>query len=168
MIAAALAALSMVPICFTSAAQPDPGAVIALSKFAIAPAAVIGCFRGRVGEWRAALAPCNAERYGPNAAAEFIRQPCQHASLQWPAGRLSDRIDRRLVIANAAALAAVHRSRSPLEQPALSFPRDAFLPLGAGAVVLWHAVFMADRAEPGKLAFKRRRFTVWAAGSSQT
>jgi MFS family permease len=76
MIAAALAALSMVPLCFTAAEQPDPPKAQPLAlveQFAIAPAAVIGCFgAGLVNGGVLALAPLYAaEHYGPNAAAEF-------------------------------------------------------------------------------------------------
>lgn len=176
MIAAALAALSMVPICFTAAEQPDPPKAQPLAlveQFATAPAAVIACFgAGLVNGGVLALAPLYAaEHYGANAAAEFYSAAFTGSLLlQWPAGRISDRVDRRLVIAALAALAA-----------AASFA----LALGSGRLLTWSAVLlffawgagalsfygiavahMADRAEPGKLAQSAAGLLfVWAAGS---
>jgi MFS family permease len=176
MIAAAFAALSMVPICFTAAEQPDPPKAQPLAlveQFATAPAAVIGSFgAGLVNGGVLALAPLYAsEHYGPYAAAEFYSAAFTGSLLlQWPAGRVSDRVDRRLVIAALTALAAL----------------SAFaLALGSGRLLEWSAVLlfflwgagalsfygiavahMADRAEPGRLAQSAAGLLfVWAGGS---
>src|SRR5690606_23612826 len=72
--------------------------------------AVIGSFgAGLVNGGVLALAPLYAsENYGANAAAEFYAAAFVGSLLlQWPAGRLSDRVDRRLVIAGLAGLAAL-------------------------------------------------------------
>jgi hypothetical protein len=117
MIAAALAALSMLPICFTAAEQPDPPKAQPLAlveQFATAPAAVIGSFgAGLVNGGVLALAPLYAaQHYGDNAAAEFYSAAFVGSLLlQWPAGRLSDRVDRRLVIAGLAVSPQSPRSR---------------------------------------------------------
>jgi MFS family permease len=176
MIAAALAALSMVPICFTAAEQPDPPKaqpIALVEQFAIAPAAVIGCFgAGLVNGGVLALAPLYAsEHYGANAAAEFYSAAFTGSLLlQWPAGRISDRVDRRLVIAALAALAAAASFALALwSGQLLSWSAVLlFFLWGAGALSFYGiaVAHMADRAEPGKLAQSAAGLLfVWAAGS---
>lgn len=176
MIAAALAAVSMVPICFTSTAQPDPPKAQPLAlveQFATAPAAVIGCFgAGLVNGGVLALAPLYAaQHYGPNAAAEFYSAAFLGSLiLQWPAGRISDRVDRRLVIAALAALAAIGAFALAIWSGQLdSFSAVLlFFLWGAGALSFYGiaVAHMADRAEPGKLAQSAAGLLfVWAAGS---
>jgi MFS family permease len=176
MIAAALAAVSMVPICFTSTAQPDPPKAQPLAlveQFATAPAAVIGSFgAGLVNGGVLALAPLYAaQHYGPNAAAEFYSAAFLGSLiLQWPAGRISDRVDRRLVIAALAALAAVGAFALAIWSGRLdSFSAVLlFFLWGAGALSFYGiaVAHMADRAEPGRLAQSAAGVLfVWAAGS---
>lgn len=176
MIAAAIAALSMVPVCFTAAEQPDPPKAQPLAlveQFAIAPAAVIGCFgAGLVNGGVLALAPLYAsEHYGANASAEFYSAAFTGSLLlQWPAGRISDRIDRRLVIAGLAALAAGASFALALwSGQLLRWSATAiFFLWGAGALSFYGiaVAHMADRAEPGKLAQSAAGLLfVWAAGS---
>lgn len=176
MIAAALAALSMVPVCFTPAAPPDrPKAQpLALAEqFAIAPAAVIGSFgAGLVNGGVLALAPLYAaQHYGENAAAEFYSAAFTGSLLlQWPAGRLSDRVDRRLVIAGLAGLAAFSSFALALWSGQLLAAAAIFLFFlwGAGALSFYGiaVAHMADRAEPGKLAQSAAGLLfVWAGGS---
>lgn len=176
MIAAALAALSMVPICFTAAEQPDPPKAQPLAlveQFATAPAAVIASFgAGLVNGGVLALAPLYAaQHYGPNAAAEFYSAAFVGSLLlQWPAGRLSDRVDRRLVIAGLAALAAFASFALALWSGRLVNVTAIFLFFvwGAGALSFYGiaVAHMADRAEPGKLAQSAAGLLfVWASGS---
>lgn len=176
MIAAALAALSMVPVCFTSAAQPDPPKAQPLAlveQFATAPAAVIASFgAGLVNGGVLALAPLYAaQHYGPGAAAEFYSAAFVGSLLlQWPAGRVSDRVDRRLVIAALTALAAAAAFALALGSGALASWSAVllFFLWGAGALSFYGiaVAHMADRAEPGKLAQSAAGLLfVWAAGS---
>lgn len=176
MIAAALAALSMVPICFTAAEQPDPPKaqpIALVEQFATAPAAVIGSFgAGLVNGGVLALAPLYAaQHYGPNAAAEFYSAAFTGSLLlQWPAGRVSDRVDRRLVIAALAALAAAASFALALWSGQLLNWSAVllFFLWGAGALSFYGiaVAHMADRAEPGKLAQSAAGLLfVWAAGS---
>jgi MFS family permease len=176
MIAAALAAISMVPICFTAAEQPDPPKAQPLAlveQFATAPAAVIGSFgAGLVNGGVLALAPLYAaQHYGPNAAAEFYSAAFTGSLiLQWPAGLLSDRVDRRLVIAGLAALAACAAFALALWSGRLENWSAVllFFLWGAGALSFYGiaVAHMADRAEPGKLAQSAAGVLfVWAAGS---
>jgi MFS family permease len=176
MIAAAIGALSMVPICFTAAEQPDPPKAQPLALvdlFATAPAAVIASFgAGLVNGGVLALAPLYAaEHYGDYAAAEFYSAAfIGSLLLQWPAGRWSDRVDRRLVIAGLTGLAALSAfalavgSGRLLEWGAVAL----FFLWGAGALSFYGiaVAHMADRAEPGKLPQSAAGLLfVWAAGS---
>lgn len=176
MIAAALAALSMVPICFTSAAQPDPPKAQPLAlveQFATAPAAVIGSFgAGLVNGGVLALAPLYAaQHYGQHAAAEFYSAAFVGSLLlQWPAGRLSDRVDRRLVIAGLTGIAATASFALALWSGQLTSWSAILLFFfwGAGALSFYGiaVAHMADRAEPGRLAQSAAGLLfVWAAGS---
>jgi len=176
MIAAALAALSMVPICFTAAEQPAPPKAQPLAlveQFATAPAAVIGCFgSGLVNGGVLALAPLYAaENYGAGAASEFYSAAFVGSLLlQWPAGRISDRVDRRLVIAALAALAAVAAFALAMWSGELLgwSATLIFFFWGAGALSFYGiaVAHMVDRSEPGKLAQSAAGLLfVWAAGS---
>jgi MFS family permease len=176
MIAGALAALSMLPICFTTTAQPDPPKAQPLAladQFATAPAAVIGCFgAGLVNGGVLALAPLYAaEHYGAGAASEFYAAAFVGSLLlQWPAGRLSDRVDRRLVIAGLTLLASLCAVALALGSGhLLHYAATAlFFLWGAGALSFYGiaVAHMADRAEPGKLAQSAAGLLfVWASGS---
>src|SRR5690606_16251309 len=144
-----------------------------VEQFAIAPAAVIACFgAGLVNGGVLALAPLYAaEHYGANAAAEFYSAAFTGSLLlQWPAGRLSDRMDRRLVIAALAGLAASASFALALwSGQLLSWSASLlFFIWGAGALSFYGiaVAHMADRAEPGKLAQSAAGLLfVWAAGS---
>lgn len=176
MIAAAIAALSMVPICFTSVEQPDPPKAhpIALAEqFATAPAAVIASFgAGLVNGGVLALAPLYAsQHYGANAASEFYSAAFTGSLLlQWPAGRISDRVDRRLVIAGLSGLAALAAFALALGSGQLESGLAVllFFIWGAGALSFYGiaVAHMADRAAPGRLAQSAAGLLfVWAGGS---
>ncbi|MEQ1707457.1 MAG: MFS transporter [Terricaulis sp.] len=176
MIAGAIAALSMVPICFTNVEQPDPPKaqpIALVEQFATAPAAVIASFgAGLVNGGVLALAPLYAaQHYGANAAAEFYSAAFAGSLLlQWPAGRLSDRVDRRLVVAALAALAALSAFALALWSGQLLNWSAVllFFAWGAGALSFYGiaVAHMADRAEPGRLAQSAAGLLfVWAGGS---
>ncbi len=176
MIAAALAALSMVPVCFTAIEQPAPPKAQPLAlveQFATAPAAVIGSFgAGLVNGGVLALAPLYAaQHYGAEAAANFYAAAFTGSLLlQWPAGRISDRLDRRLVIAALAGIAALSAFALALWSGTLSSVQAIlwFFTWGAGALSFYGiaVAHMADRAEPGKLAQSAAGVLfVWATGS---
>jgi MFS family permease len=176
MIAAAIAALSMVPICFTSAVQPTPPKATPLAlveQFQTAPAAVIASFgAGFVNGGVLALAPLYAaELFGQEHAAEFYSAAWTGSLLlQWPAGRISDRTDRRLVIAALNVFAAIAAGLLALMSNAL--PAWAAVLLfffwGAGALSFYGigVAHMADRAEHSKMAQAAAGLLfVWAGGS---
>jgi MFS family permease len=176
MIAAALLALAMVPVCFTSTTPPpapkaEPLALRAL--FDTAPAAVVACFlAGLINGGVLALAPVfAAEIYGPETATSFYAAAWVGSLLlQWPAGKLSDVIDRRLVIAACAGLAAV--AAAGLAYAAGRAPFWA----AAGLYALWGAgalsyygiavAHMADRAAQATMARATSGLLfIWAVGS---
>lgn len=179
MLAGALQALAVVPITMTTQPQPDPPRALPLAlrnQFDVAPAAVTAAFfAGFINTGVMTLAPLYAEaNYGAaNAPAFQASAWLGSLLLQWPAGRLSDRIDRRVVIAALAALAAVSALALALLGRVLPFPAAAFLFAlwGAGGLSFYgiataHMADRADRAEPGRIAQAASGLLfVWATGS---
>ncbi len=176
MIAAALASIAMIPVCATTVAQPEPPKPQPLAvaeQFRTAPAAVIACFgAGAVNAGVLAFAPLfAAERYGAGAASAFYSAAWLGSLLlQWPAGRLSDRVDRRMVIAGLTGLAAV--SAFALAAFAGAAPAWAGMALfalwGAGGLSFYGiaVAHMADRAPPAVMAQATSGLLfVWALGS---
>jgi MFS family permease len=117
MLAAILAALAIVPVALTRSAQPAPVTLFRLQPrllYDAAPVALIGAFAIGIANgafW--ALAPVSAAGAGLDhgKVALFMSIAVLAGALaQWPAGRLSDRIDRRLVLLTlliAAALSGI-------------------------------------------------------------
>lgn len=175
MIAAAIAAVAAVPICFTSAEQPEPPKAQPLAlveQFATAPAAVIASFgAGLINTGVLALAPLYAQQhFGQGAAAEFYSAAwIGSLLLQWPAGRLSDRVDRRLVIAGLTLIAGVAAlALAVLVNAPRGLVAIVFMLWGAGALSFYGigVAHMADRAEPGRLAQSAAGLLfVWAGGA---
>ncbi|MET0182659.1 MAG: MFS transporter [Caulobacterales bacterium] len=176
MIAAAAIALALVPICFTSKSEPPPPASQTLairSLFKTAPAAVIACFgAGIINSGVMAFAPIYAvAHYGADAARGFYAAAwIGSLILQWPAGRYSDFVDRRIVIAAlsgmgavCAVVLAIFGHIAPLWFASLMF---AFW--GAGSLCYYGVAVahMADRAEPSRIAEATSGLLfVWAAGA---
>ncbi len=176
MIAASAMALAMVPVCFTSKAEPPTPKAHMLAvreQFRTAPAAVIACFgSGLVNAGVLTLAPIYAStHYGPASATSFYAAAwIGSLILQWPAGRFSDYVDRRYVIAGLTTLAsvcavalAVMGGHAPFWVATLTFGL-----WGAGALSFYGiaVAHMADRAEPGRMAQATSGLLfVWAAGS---
>lgn len=108
-------ALALVPVCLTRLKEPAPPGrkSMPLSQlFGIAPAAVVGVIGvGLVNTGTLALLPIYFGKFelagGGTAAAAIAIAIAWIGGLivQWPAGRLSDLIDRRLVIAGLAVMA---------------------------------------------------------------
>jgi MFS family permease len=176
MLAGMLTALAMLPVCFTSRAQPEPPTAkpMALRElFAIAPAAVIACSAaGVINSGVTTLAPLYAQQhFGLLAAASFMAAAWFGALLlQWPAGRVSDRIDRRLVIAALIGVALIGALTLAIANGRLSLATAslAFAVWGAGGLCYYAVAVahMADRAEPGQIANATSGLLfVWAAGS---
>lgn len=176
MIASACFALCILPICFTSRAQPEaPKAqpLALLGLFRLAPAAVIACFAaGLINGGVLAFTPLYAERVlGVGTAAAFQAAAWGGSILlQWPAGRLSDVIDRRLVagvLSGMAAAAALSLAlMGPQPSPWAAFALVALW--GAGGLSYYGVAVahMADRADAGQIARATAGLLfVWAAGT---
>ena len=108
--------LSLVPVVFTRRSQPNlpqTETVSPLRLLEIAPSAALAVFAaGAVNSGLLAFIPIWAEGldpdFGAGAAASVIAVIYLCSMLtQWPAGAISDRFDRRLVVAALAALAAL-------------------------------------------------------------
>ncbi|MBU6407363.1 MAG: MFS transporter [Alphaproteobacteria bacterium] len=176
MIAAAFLALAMVPVCFTTVVPPpapkaEPLALRAL--FETAPAAVVACFlAGLINGGVLALAPIFAAQiYGPATATSFYAAAwIGSLLLQWPVGKLSDVIDRRLVIAACAGLAALAAAGLAYAAGRVPFWAAAGLYAlwGAGALSYYGVAVahMADRASQGAMARATSGLLfIWASGS---
>lgn len=178
MIAGALQALAVVPITLTTQSQPEPPRAQPLAvreQFGVAPAAVTAVFfAGFINAGVLLHTPVYAvETWGAHAnTAAAFQGSAQLGSLllQWPAGKLSDRFDRRLVIAALAALASAAALVLALVGARLPFAAAALLfgLWGAGGLSFYGiaTAHMADRAEPGRMVQAASGLLfVWATGS---
>jgi MFS family permease len=115
--AALFLSLALVPVCLTRKAQPplpERKSMSLIALYRVAPAAVIGALvAGLVNTGTQSLLPIYFESFklggGGTAAAAIASAAAWMGGLvlQWPAGRLSDRIERRLVIAGLAGMSAL-------------------------------------------------------------
>jgi MFS family permease len=105
MLAAILTSLAIVPVALTRSAQPAPITIVTFRPrqlYEAAPVALVGCFMTGVAIgafW--SLGPLSIAHNGFDVAevAAFMSISVVGGALaQWPAGRLSDRMDRRLVL----------------------------------------------------------------------
>jgi len=113
-VASILMSLALLPVAFTSLAQPQPLTTPRLGLrflYATSPAAVAGALASGLvigAFW--GMGPVFAHRIGLDNAgvAGFMAATILGgAALQWPIGRLSDRVDRRRVLVAVGAAAAV-------------------------------------------------------------
>lgn len=177
-IAAALAG-SLVPVCATRRTQPQAPSVKPFGireAWATAPAAVLASFAaGVVNGSVLQLYPLYA--VDNVATTNFGRTASFNAALafgaliaQWPAGAISDRIDRRIVICALAGLGALFAAGLGVLRDTAPWPVLLALAAlwGAGSmsfygVAVAHA---ADRAEPGQTTgMMSGILVVWAIGA---
>jgi MFS family permease len=118
MVAAMLLSLASVPVALTRSAQPAPITIVSfrpLELYRAAPVALVASLMIGVANgafWSLAPVFATESGLGVKGAAEFMTVAVLAGALaQWPAGRLSDRVDRRLVLlvllAGAAATSFV-------------------------------------------------------------
>ena len=115
--AALFLTLALVPVCLTRQEQPAPPGRSAMPLgrlYRLAPAAVIGvALSGVINTGMTALIPIYFEGFsmggGGTTAAAIAGAAAWMGGLlvQWPAGRLSDRLERRLVIAVMCAISGL-------------------------------------------------------------
>lgn len=179
MVVAAFFAASLIPVATTSRAQPQLSTATPFGPNRIlkrAPAAALSAFTaGAVNNAVAQLYPAFAAEFTNGDGAGFVAQ--FNAALLvgamvglWPSGLLSDRIDRRLVIAGLGLIGAV--SAAGLVASAFSgltvWVLVAAFVFGAGslshyAVAVAHA---ADRAAPEQATpMMAGILTIWGIGS---
>ena len=173
-------ALAIVPICMTRLKEPPPPdrKAMPLSRLhAIAPAAVIGvASAGFVNTGTLAMLPIYFDKFdlgGGGTTAAAIGAAAAWTGgliLQWPAGRASDFVDRRLIVAALCGISGVSALLIALLGPAIGETGViALLAIwGAGALCFYgicvsHAI---DRTPPGQVAqVMSGLLFVWAAGS---
>lgn len=176
MIAGAAFALALVPIALTQQTQPSAPAAAPLdipSVVRLAPAAAFAALiAGIANSAVLALAPLYAvDRGGEGAAAGFMAAAwIGSLATQWFAGRLSDRIDRRLVIAGLTGLAAVTAgglALAPQDTP-FALISIIFGAWAAGALSYYGiaVAHLADRSRADEMAAATASLLfIWAAGS---
>ncbi len=105
MLAAMLASLAIVPVALTRSAQPAAITIVSFRPWHVYQAAPVGLVAsfaiGAVNGAFFGLGPVSAARTGLNVAEVAVFMSAATlagAATQWPAGRLSDRHDRRLVL----------------------------------------------------------------------
>lgn len=136
--AAAMLAVAVLPLLAVRGSAPKLPSVVRLRPlelYAIAPSALVGCFGvGMLNGSMVSLAAVYGVRMGlseESAAALLLALQGGSLVTQWPIGRLSDRIDRRLVIAGVTGAAAIMSAFVASLQPGTS--AAVILP----AFVLW-------------------------------
>lgn len=177
-IAGIFLSLCLVPIVFTRRGEPALPAgetVSPLRLLSIAPATAAAVFiAGVVNSGTLAFVPIWAETLDParaaGAAALVMGVIYGVAMLaQWPAGWVSDRIDRRLVIAALAALSAAFSVLlAVLLNPGL-IGGAALAGLWGAASLAYYAVAVAHAADRSRVedlpAIASGTLLVWASGS---
>jgi MFS family permease len=113
-IATIMMALSVLPLALTRQQQPAPVALVRFRPLALyraSPVGLVGVFASGLANgayWSLGAVAAVGHGLSPSDAALFLTIATAAGALgQWPVGRLSDRIDRRLVLAGLLASAAV-------------------------------------------------------------
>jgi Arabinose efflux permease len=177
MLTAALFMLSLLPVTVAPNEAPAAPRTARLRLgylYAVAPSAVIGCFAsGLLSGPVVAMAPLYGVKVGLSAemaAVLLVALQAGNLVLQWPLGWLSDRIDRRAVIAGVGvgaalasmAIAGLPASLGPLVLPLL------FAAWGGCALCLY-ALSIAhgcDRVRPARMVTMiSGLLSAWAAGA---
>jgi MFS family permease len=175
-----LLCLSLVTLCLTRQAEPAPPSREVMSPiglFRLAPSAVTGCFlAGLLNTGTLALLPTWTSTFaiggGGTGAAALASAAAAAGALivQWPAGRISDRVERRIVVAvlslfSGAAALALAAGGTRFSEPAVL----ALLAMwGAGAFAFYGicAAHAIDRGGAERVAQVMSGILfIWAAGS---
>lgn len=171
--------LAVIPLCATRRAQPvlpDREAISLAGMLKIPPAALAGAIvAGIANTGVTSQLPLYAKDLEPGAAGAsaaslYIAAMVGGTITQWPAGLISDRVDRRLVVAFLALMALVACIALFLTAGRVSFSITVVLAAlwGAGALSFYSvsASHATDRTEPGQIAsVMSGMLFIWAAGS---
>lgn len=156
-LASILVSMAAIPVVLTSTQQPTPVSLVQfrpIQLFAVAPVGLMGAFMIGVANgafWSLGTLYGVEKGLGENGAAVFMSIAVfGGAVMQWPIGRLSDRFDRRLVIAgvmSSATVAGLLLALLPLGSTGLYVMAALFgmTTLTSYSVVAAHAY---DRADP--------------------
>ncbi|MFO1039941.1 MAG: MFS transporter [Geminicoccaceae bacterium] len=169
-------AAAVVPVALnrTHAPPPPTGNRIRLLALArIAPAAVAGCIAtGLVNSALAGLLPVWGTRLGLSTATIVTFLSLTHVGgmcLQWPIGRLSDGIDRRLVLAGTAGALALVSTVVILAEGGPHWLLGIAFLLWGGCAMSFYAVSVAhagDLVQPEQMVgVASGCLLVWSAGS---
>lgn len=176
MIAGACYSLSLLPIAATRATSPriEGLAILGLRElYGLAPMAVVGCFgAGLLNASVLGLVPLYGLQLGLAAAAAAglpVAIQCGSMVLQWPLGWLSDRVDRRIIIAAstgvtlAVSIVIALLDAAPLWQLYLLCALWGSFALSVYAISIAHA---CDLAAPAQLVSATGGLLLlWAIGS---
>jgi len=174
-----LMVLAVVPLCATRRAQPvlpDREALSLTGIFRIPPAALAGSIvAGVCNTGVTTQLPLYAQELQPgagsaSAATLYIAAMLGGTVTQWPAGLISDRMDRRLVVAFLAGVALAACVALYLTAGKVSFSITVLLSAlwGAGALSFYSisAAHATDRTEAGQIAqVMSGMLFIWAGGS---
>jgi MFS family permease len=151
--ASAVFTLSLVPVALTRTAQPPAPRLELLRPrdlYRVAPAAIVGCLcSGLLSSAVIGLTPVYGTRLGLSVELTvWLLTAIQLGSffLQWPLGRLSDRIDRRSVIAGCALAVAALSLLIVLAQDQRWLLLALFF-LWGGAALSFYAVAVAHASD---------------------
>ena len=174
-----LMTLAVIPLCATRRAQPvlpDREALTLAGIFKIPPAALVGSIvAGVCNTGVTSQLPLYAKDLQPGASAAsaatlYIAAMIGGTLTQWPAGLISDKVDRRFVVAALAAIALGACISLYLTAGKVSFSITVLLAAlwGAGALSFYSvsASHATDRTEAGQITqVMSGMLFIWAGGS---
>lgn len=171
--------LAVIPLCATRRAQPvlpDREALTLAGIFKIPPAALAGsivagvCNTGVTSQLPLYAKDLQPGAAGASAATLYIAAMIGGTITQWPAGIISDKVDRRLIVAALGAVALGACIALYLTAGRVSFSITVLLCAlwGAGALSFYSvsASHATDRTEAGQLTqVMSGMLFIWAGGS---
>jgi MFS family permease len=177
LIHAGLYAASVIPIALTRLERPTPPERIAVALravYRISPAGLVGAFvSGSLGMTLLGVGPMYGTAIGLSAGEIALTMAALQGgnlAIQWPLGWLSDRLDRRYVIAGAAAgIIAVSAAILAAGETALALLVLLFGVWGglAESIYAISTAHANDRTPPGDfVVVSSTVLVVWATGSS--
>jgi MFS family permease len=189
MVISGLFSIALIPVSMTRSESPARPKVVAVSVrhlYRVAPVAAIGCFAvGFMNTSIMTILPYYLASVAvPAAIIGLLMAAIQTGRLvlQWPIGRLSDRIDRRFVILGSAIMVVVVMIGlalvAPAKGPALRGEQGEVMKLAIiGLLALWggfaltlYAVCVAhahDRGAPGEaVALMSSLLFAWSIGAA--